>query len=125
MRTCYCRLRRNQHLYDTEASQVTRDITSGGTHHHPRHDRRCDAIYKGHRKTRITVQYLDYLAPVYKSVVLVVPMRAYDLVRGLPWFHKQNLDIDWARLTPCDHRVRVERRNDTDDYGSGIEGLTS
>jgi len=54
-----------------------------------------------------------------------MPMRAYNLVRGLPWFHKQNLDIDWARLTPCDHRVRVERRNDTDDYGSGIEGLTS
>jgi len=34
-------------LYDTDASQVTRDITSGGTHHHPRHDRRCDATCTG------------------------------------------------------------------------------
>ena len=31
--------------------------------------------------------------------VLVMPMRAYNLVCGLPWFHKQNPDIDWARLT--------------------------
>jgi hypothetical protein len=80
---------------------------------------------KDNRKTRTTVQYLDYLAPVDRSDVLVEPMRAYDLVLGLPWFARQNPDIDWARLTPCDHRVRVERRHDTDDYGSGIEGLTS
>ena len=38
--------------------------------------------------TRITVQYWDYLAPVDESDVLVVPMSAYDLVLGLPWFHK-------------------------------------
>jgi len=80
---------------------------------------------KDSRKTRITVQYLDYLAPEDRSDVQVVPMRAYDLVLGLPWFPKQNPDIDLARLTPCDHRVRVERRNDTDDYGSGIEGFRS
>jgi len=80
---------------------------------------------KDSRKTWITVQCVDSLTLVDRSNVLVVPMRTYDLVLGLPWFPKQNPDIDWARLTPCDHRVRVERRNDTDDYGSGIEGLTS
>ena len=48
------------------------------------------------RKTRITVQYLDYPAPVDQSDVLVVPMRAYDLVLALPWFQKRNPDIDWA-----------------------------
>ena len=32
---------------DTEAFQATRNITSGGTHHHPRHDRRWDATCKG------------------------------------------------------------------------------
>jgi len=78
---------------------------------------------KDSQKTRTTVQYLDYLAPVDRSDVLVVPMQAYDLVLGVPPFPKQNPDIDWARLTPCDQRVRVERRNDTDDYGSGIEGF--
>jgi hypothetical protein len=41
------RLLRNQHLYHTEASQVTWNITSGGTNHHPCHDRRCDATCKG------------------------------------------------------------------------------
>ena len=48
MRTCYFRLRRNQHFLDTEPSQVTRNITSGGTHHNPHHERRCDARCKGH-----------------------------------------------------------------------------
>jgi len=43
----YCRLRRNWHFYYTEASQVTWDITSGGTHYHPRRDRRCDVTCKG------------------------------------------------------------------------------
>jgi len=77
------------------------------------------------RTTQNTVQCMDYPAPVDRSDVLVVPMDAYDWVLRLPWFPKQNPDIDWARLTLCDHRVPVERRNDTDDYGSGIEGLGS
>jgi len=80
---------------------------------------------KDSRKTRITVQCVDYLAPVDISDVLVVPMWAYDSVLGLPWFPEQNPDIEWAQLTPCDHRVRVGRRNDSDDYGSGLEGLRS
>jgi hypothetical protein len=70
---------------------------------------------KTSRKTWITVQYLDYLAPVDRSDVVVLPMRDYDLVQSLPWFPKQYLDIDRAQLTPCDRKVRVEQRNDTDD----------
>jgi len=77
------------------------------------------------RKTRMTVQCVDYLALVDISDLLVVPMGAYELVLGLPWFPEQSPDIDWARFTPCDHRVQVEQRNDTDDYGSGIEGRAS
>jgi hypothetical protein len=92
-------LRRNQHLPDTEASHATRDITSGRTQYHPQHARRTDATCKGHRRTtRITVQYLDYLVLVYHSDVLVVPMRACDLVHGLPWFHKHS----WHRLGSID-----------------------
>jgi len=105
------RLWRNQHHYDTEASEVTRDITSGGTHHHPRHERRSDVTCQENRKkTLITVQYLDYLAPVNKSVVLAVPTRAYDSVHGSTWFQNKILTstgLDWL---PCDHRVRLEWR---------------
>jgi len=96
----YYRLRRNQHPYikTPRLLKATRDVTSGGRHHYPRDERRSDATCKGHRKTRITVQYLDYLAPVHKSVVPVMPMRAYNLVRDLPWFHKQT----WHRLDSID-----------------------
>jgi len=47
-------------------------------------------------KTAMTVQYIDHLAPVHEAEVLVVPMRAYDLVLGLPWFKTRKLEIDWA-----------------------------
>jgi len=74
-----------------EAAHITTLSLDGEVMHHA----------KDSRKIRITIQYLDYLAPVHQSDVLVVPMRAYDLVLGLPWFHKRNPDIDWAhcRLT--------------------------
>ena len=35
------------------------------------------------RKTAMTVQYLDHLALIHKLEVLVILMRAYDLVLGL------------------------------------------
>jgi hypothetical protein len=47
------------------------------------------------RKTAFTVQYMEHLAPVQESEVLVMPMRAYDLVLGLPWFQSRNPDVDW------------------------------
>ena len=62
------------------------------------------------RKTQIRGHYLDYLAPVDRTVMQVVPMSAYDLVHNLPYFNKQSPDIYWARLTPCDPWVHVERR---------------
>jgi hypothetical protein len=45
-------------------------------------------------ETQIVVQYVNYLAPVDESDVLVVPMGVHDLVLGLPWFQKRNADID-------------------------------
>jgi len=56
---------------------------------------------KDSRKTPITVQYMKHPAPVTEPEVLVVPMRAYDLILGLPWFRTRNLEIDWnlRRLT--------------------------
>jgi hypothetical protein len=49
----------------------------------------------------MTVQYMDDLPPVHEPEVLVVAMRAYDLVLGLPWFKTRKPEIDWVtgRLT--------------------------
>jgi len=44
-----------------------------------------------------TVQYMEHLSPVQELEVLVVPMWAYDLVLGLPWFQSRNPDVDWQR----------------------------
>jgi hypothetical protein len=43
------------------------------------------------------MQYLPQLAPVDESDVLIVNMKAYDLVLGIPWFERHNPDIDWVR----------------------------
>ena len=48
------------------------------------------------RKTAIIVQYMDNSAAVYKPEVLVIPMRIYNLVLGLPWFKTHKPEIDWA-----------------------------
>jgi hypothetical protein len=56
---------------------------------------------KDSRKATISVHYLDQLAPVDKPEVLIVPIRAYDFVLGMPWFTARNPEIDWStgRLT--------------------------
>jgi hypothetical protein len=40
---------------------------------------------KESRKASLLVQYFEYLKPVDESEVLVIPMKAYNLVLGLPW----------------------------------------
>jgi hypothetical protein len=56
---------------------------------------------KDSRKTSITVQYMEHLAPVTEPEVLVVPMGAYVIVPGLPWFRARIPEIVWnlRRLT--------------------------
>jgi hypothetical protein len=46
-------------------------------------------------KMAFMVQYMDHLSPVRESEVLVVPMPAYDLVLGVPWFQSRNPEVDW------------------------------
>ena len=41
---------------------------------------------KERRKTNISVQYFEHLAPVDEPEVLIVPKKEYDLVLALPWF---------------------------------------
>jgi hypothetical protein len=50
---------------------------------------------KDSRKTRLSVSYFEHKQPVDESEVLIVPMTAYDLVLGLPWFKGRNPEIDW------------------------------
>lgn len=45
---------------------------------------------------QIVFQNVDYLAPVDKSDVLVIPTLGYDLVVILQWFLQRIADIDWA-----------------------------
>ena len=37
------------------------------------------------RKASLLVQYFEHLEPVDESEVVVIPMKAYTLVLGLPW----------------------------------------
>jgi len=45
---------------------------------------------KDSRMSTISVRYFDQLAVVGKAEILIVPMRAYDLVLGMPWFMARN-----------------------------------
>jgi hypothetical protein len=48
------------------------------------------------RKVVMMVQYLEHLATVDESDVLVVPMQAYGPVLGLSWFSTRKPNIDWT-----------------------------
>jgi len=52
---------------------------------------------KDSRKASLLVQYFEHLKLVDESEVVVVPIKAYDLVLGLPWFKARNLEIDWTK----------------------------
>ena len=53
------------------------------------------------RTATLLVQYFEHLKPFDELEVLVVPMKAYDLVLGLPWVEARNPEIVWikGRLT--------------------------
>jgi hypothetical protein len=49
------------------------------------------------RKATLLVQDFEHLKLGDESEVLVVPMKAYDLVLGLPWFKARNPEIAWTK----------------------------
>jgi len=83
------------------------------------------------RKTAFTVQYIEHLAPIEESEVLVMPMRAYDLVLGLPWFQSRNPDVNWQRgrllalRTPGGAEVVAVDRVDHRECPGNVPGSTA
>jgi len=83
------------------------------------------------QKTAFTVQYMEHLSPVQEAEVLVVPMRAYDLVLGLPWFKSRNPDVDWesGRLLALQHpggaEVVAVDRIDHQECPGNVPGSTA
>jgi len=74
---------------------------------------------------------MEHLSPVQESEVLVVPMRAYDLVLGLPWFQYRNPDVDWqsgrllALRTPGGAEVVAVDRVDHQECPGNAPGSTA
>jgi hypothetical protein len=52
---------------------------------------------KASRKASLLVQYFELLKQVDESEVLVITIKAYDLVLGLSWFKARNPEIDWTK----------------------------
>ena len=83
------------------------------------------------QKTTFTVRYMEQLSLVQESKVLVVPVRAYDLVLGLPWFQSRNPDVDWqcgrllALRTPAGAEVVAVDRVDHQECPGNVPGCTA
>jgi hypothetical protein len=99
---------------ETEHAHITTYGLDGGVLAHARDS----------RKTRLAVKYFAQ-APVDEpeardSVdepeVLIVPMTAYDLVLGLPWFKTRNPEIDWE-----EGKLLSLRRQPTKPHSHGKE----
>jgi hypothetical protein len=74
------------------------------------------------RKTRLAVKFfapvdeLEARDSVDEPEVLIVPMTAYDLVLGLPWFKTRNPEIDWE-----EGKLLSLRRQPTKPHSHGKE----
>jgi len=85
----------------------------------------------GSQKTAFTVQQMEHLSPVQESVVLVVPLWAYDLGLGLPLFQSRNPDVDWhsgrllALRTPGGAEVVAVNRVDHQECPGNVPASTA
>jgi hypothetical protein len=66
------------------------------------------------RKTRLALTYFEK-QPVDEPEALIVPMTAYDLVLGLPWFKSRNPEIDWE----TGKLLSLRRQPKPKEHGSG------
>ena len=60
------------------------------------------------RKATLLVQYFEHLEPVEESEVLVIRMKAYNLVLGLPW-QETRKSTAASRLTALRSPKRLQR----------------
>ena len=69
------------------------------------------------------MKYFEHQDLVDEPEVLIVPMTAYDLVLGLPWFQTKNADIDWeaGRLLS----LRADRQLGASVSGPDIQTLSA
>ena len=49
------------------------------------------------RKLSLTLQYLQDTTAVDEPDILVVEMKAYELVLGLPWFQRHGPEVGWLK----------------------------
>ena len=84
----------SKHLYIAEPTYETRTTIRTSIHLHPGP---VMMSVKESRKASLVVQYFEHLKLVDESEALVFPMKAYDLVLGLPWFKARNPEIDWTK----------------------------
>jgi len=78
---------------------------------------------KESRKASLLVQYFEHVKPVDESEVFIVPMKAYVLVLGLPWFMARNTDNNWAKgqLTALRTPNRLQQaKNPEADHASPL-----
>jgi len=57
------------------------------------------------RMASLLVQYFEHLKPVDESEVLVRPLKAYNLVLGLPWQETQKSTAVTVNWQPCERRM--------------------
>jgi len=128
MHTDSYQLWHNQHIYGTEASQATRDITWGCTHHHLWSKWRSDATCEGEPED---VDHSPVCGLSCTGWWIGRASHANARIRSSSWItivpkkesgHRLgSLSIDFPATTK---RV-CSGGNQTDDYGSGIEGVGS
>jgi hypothetical protein len=111
--------------FETEHSHITTYGLDGGVLAHARDS----------RKTHLAVKYFapvdepEARDSVDEPKVLIVPMTAYDLVLGLPWFKIRNPEIDWEEGKLLSLRRQPTKPNDPGNlkarFGPDVQMLSA
>jgi len=95
----YCRLKRNRHLYDTEAFQATWNSTSGRTNHHTPHGWRSGATCEGQPED---ADHSAVLGPTHTSRQIRYTRHANAGVQSSTWVTMVPQTQSWHRLGSID-----------------------
>jgi len=128
-RTGSCQLRLNQNLVGTEACQVSWDISSGDTHHHPQHEWRSDATCNGQPQEDADHSPVCGLSCAGREISCAgcanMGIQFSIWLTMVPqtksWQQLNSPSIHFPVITKCQWRGG----NVTEDYGSGNKGLRS
>lgn len=129
--SCICRLRGNKHIPEPKASHKFRLETKPANTTTYGINGQILVNCSDSHKTEFTAQYIPHWTLIKETETLIVLLKTYDMVLGIPWLQDQQPKIDWVAgkiLGLFGERGKVSRPANEENLGENqlqVELLTA